>query len=71
MAKENHPLHALAAYLPEGTFVGVADYIKAHKVHLHITRERKTILGNYRNAHRDKNHRITVNGNLNKYSFFA
>lgn len=70
MAKENHPLQALAAYLPDGTFDGVAEYIKAHKVHLHITRERKTILGNYRNAHRDKNHRITVNGNLNKYSFF-
>lgn len=70
MAKENHPLHALAAYLPDGTFEGVAGYIKDYKVHLHITRERKTILGNYRNAHRDKNHRITVNGNLNKYSFF-
>ncbi len=70
MAKQNHPLQALADYLPDGTFEGVADYIKAHKVHLHITRERKTILGNYRNAHRDKNHRISVNGNLNKYSFF-
>ncbi len=70
MAKQNHPLQALAAYLPEGTFEGVTEYIKAHKVHLHITRERKTILGNYRNAHRDKNHRISVNGNLNKYSFF-
>lgn len=70
MAKENHPLQVLADYLPDGTFEGVAEYIKTHKVHLHITRERKTILGNYRNAHRDKNHRISVNGNLNKYSFF-
>ena len=70
MAKENHPLQVLADYLPDGTFEAVAEYIKTHKVHLHITRERKTILGNYRNAHRDKNHRISVNGNLNKYSFF-
>ena len=36
---------------------------------LTITRERKSILGNYRSKVSDKNHRITVNGNLNKYSF--
>lgn len=69
MPKENHPLHALAAYLPEGTFKPVAEYITHYKVHLTITRERKTVLGNYRNAHSNKNHRITVNGNLNPYSF--
>ena len=69
MAKEHHPLHALAEYLPPNTFEPVAHYIKQYNVHLTITRERKTILGNYRNAHRHQNHRITVNGNLNKYSF--
>jgi predicted SprT family Zn-dependent metalloprotease len=55
--------------LPEGAFDSVVDYIIAHKVHLTVTRERSTILGNYRSRHSDKNHRISVNGNLNKYSF--
>src|SRR5665647_100926 len=69
MLKKESPLHQLNPYLPEGSFDGVVAYIVEHKVHLTITRERQTILGNYRHRHLDKNHRITVNGNLNKYSF--
>ncbi len=69
MAKVQHPLQALANYLPPNTFEPVAYYIQHHKVHLIITRERKSILGNYRNAYSNKNHRITVNGNLNRFSF--
>lgn len=69
MAKQESPLHALNAYLPEGSFDGVSEYIIQHKVHLTITRERATVLGDYRNKHLDRNHRISVNGNLNKYSF--
>ncbi len=69
MAKQESPLHQLNAYLPEGAFDGVVEYIVAHKVHLTITRERTTILGDYRNKHLNRNHRISVNGNLNKYSF--
>lgn len=69
MAKQESPLHALKAYLPEGSFDGVEEYILQHKVHLTITRERATVLGDYRNKHLDRNHRISVNGNLNKYSF--
>ncbi|MEO6812929.1 MAG: SprT-like domain-containing protein [Ginsengibacter sp.] len=69
MHRKESPLLVLNNYLPEGTFDSVVDYIVAHKVHLTITRERTTILGNYRSKHSDKNHRISVNGNLNKYSF--
>jgi SprT protein len=69
MPKKESPLQQLNEYLPEGAFDSVVDYIIAHKVHLTVTRERSTILGNYRNRHSDKNHRISVNGNLNKYSF--
>lgn len=69
MAKVHHPLEALAEFLPPNTFEPVAVYIQQYKVHLTITRERKSILGDYRNAHSNKNHRITVNGNLNRYSF--
>lgn len=69
MPKQEAPLTHLNSFLPEGSFEEVAMYLKQYKVHLTITRERQTILGNYRNKVFDKNHRITVNGNLNKYSF--
>ncbi|MGI8581554.1 MAG: SprT-like domain-containing protein [Chitinophagaceae bacterium] len=69
MPKKESPLTALSSFLPEGSFEEVAHYLKYYKVHLTITRERQSILGNYRNKVLDKNHRISVNGNLNKYSF--
>jgi predicted SprT family Zn-dependent metalloprotease len=69
MPKKESPLQQLNDYLPEGAYDSVVDYLIAHKVHLTVTRERSTILGNYRSRHSDKNHRISVNGNLNKYSF--
>ncbi|MDQ2719685.1 MAG: SprT-like domain-containing protein [Bacteroidota bacterium] len=69
MTKQESPLQQLNAYLPDGAFDGVVKYITEHKVHLTITRERTTVLGDYRNKHLNRNHRISVNGNLNKYSF--
>ena len=44
-------------------------YLQHHKVHLTITKQRQSILGDYRHAHLHKKHRISVNGNLNKFSF--
>ena len=69
MPKKESPLHHLSPYLPEGSFEDVAAYLTEFEVHLTVTRERRTVLGDYRNRHSDKNHRISVNGNLNKYSF--
>lgn len=69
MPKQEAPLLQLKTYLPEGSFEDVAYYLQHYKVHLTITRERKSVLGDYRNSFADKNHRISVNGNLNKYSF--
>lgn len=69
MAKQEAPLQQLNAYLPEGSFEAVVYYLQHYKVHLTITRERKSVLGDYRNSFADKNHRISVNGNLNKYAF--
>lgn len=69
MAKEKHPFDALRQYLPDRSFEMVMPLIHHYKVHLTITRERLTKLGDYRNAHSGKNHRISVNGNLNRYSF--
>lgn len=69
MPKQEAPLQQLKTYLPEGSFDDVAHYLLHYKVHLTITRERKSVLGDYRNSIAGKNHRISVNGNLNKYSF--
>ena len=69
MPKVQSPLIGLKEYLPEGSLDAVLHYIVTHKVHLTITRERTTILGNYRNKHANSNHQITVNGNLNPYNF--
>jgi SprT protein len=69
MPKKELPLNGLSAFIPDGCLPQVISYLQQYKVHLTITRERKSILGNYRNKVPDKNHRITVNGNLNKYSF--
>ena len=69
MPANEHPMQALAEFLPEGSFEPVVAYLHQYKVHLTVTRERRSVLGDYRNAGRGKNHRISVNGNLNKYNF--
>jgi hypothetical protein len=69
MSVSEHPMHALASYLPEGSFEKVVHYIHQYKVHLTITKQRKSVLGDYRHAGWGGNHRITVNGNLNAYEF--
>lgn len=69
MPKKEAPLSYLQQFIPEGSASQVMEYLHHYKVHLTITRERKTVLGDYRHAIGGKNHRISVNGNLNKYSF--
>lgn len=69
MPKQEVPFLQLKQYLPEGSFEDVLHYIRHYKVQLTVTRQRETILGDYRHSHLGKGHRISVNGNLNKYSF--
>lgn len=69
MPKKEAPLLQLGSYLPEGSFSAVLHYLQHHKVHLTITRKRQSILGDYRHAVGGRTHRISVNGNLNKYAF--
>lgn len=69
MPKEEVPLLQLRSYLPEGSFEDVQYFLVHYKVHLTVTRKRQTVLGDYRHAHEGKSHRISINGNLNKYSF--
>lgn len=69
MAKEEYPLDYLNNYVPPGAGALVLPLLHNYKVHLTITRERKTVLGDYRHAHHQNAHRISVNGNLNAYAF--
>ena len=69
MAKKEAPLHALQQFIPEGTYETVARYLHEYHIHITVTRARSSILGDYRNAVQGKNHRISVNGNLNPYAF--
>ncbi len=69
MAKKEVPVTHLQTYLPPGTGDAVMAYLHQHKVHLTVSKERKSILGDYRHRTHNANHRISVNGNLNHYSF--
>ncbi len=69
MAAQRFAFDALRNYLPDGSFEMVMPLILDNKVHLVITRERQTKLGDFRHAWSGNNHRITVNGNLNRYAF--
>lgn len=70
MPKKEVPLDFLSRYLPTGTDQQVLSLLQQHRVLLTITRERRTVLGDYRHRTHDQQHRITVNGNLNPYAFW-
>jgi len=69
MPKKEVHIGYLENYLPPGTTDHVLAYLSQFHVHLTITRERDSILGDYRHSTDEKNHRISVNGNLNRFSF--
>jgi hypothetical protein len=69
MPKKEVPTDHLQNYLPPGTAAPVLAYLHQHKVHLTITKQRQSILGDYRHRTHHRNHRISINGNLNSYSF--
>lgn len=71
MAKQEVPLGHLQDYLPAGTMPAVVSFLEKYHVHLTVTRERKTVLGDYRHKTGDHHHRISVNGNLNPWSFLV
>lgn len=62
-------MNLLSGYLPEGTYEKVQKYLVRYKVQLTITRKRNSVLGDYRMPDRTGGHRITINGDLNKYAF--
>jgi len=70
MGKQETSFSFLQQFLPPGTFEQVEPYFSSHVIHLTITHERKSVLGDYRSPAPDKPyHRISINANLNPYSF--
>ena len=69
MPKKEAPIDHLQGFLPPATYEAVLQYLQFYKVHLTVAAERKSILGDYRHRTHFSNHRISVNGNLNKFSF--
>jgi len=69
MPKKEAHISTLQDFLPPKTYEPVLTYLQQYHVHLTVARERKSILGDYRHRTHGKNHRISVNGNLNQYAF--
>lgn len=59
----------LVKYLPEPAVPQIAAWIVEFDFKLKIARDRSTRLGDYTSPQNGMNHVITVNHNLNKYSF--
>jgi SprT protein len=71
MPKKEAHISTLQDYLPPNTYEAVHSYLQQYHVYLTVARERKSILGDYRHRTPAQNHRISVNGNLNKYAFLV
>lgn len=69
MANTRRPLTEIANFLPSGCYEIVIEYLEAYSVQLTVTRKRVTVLGDYRAKQKNLPHRISVNGNLNRYNF--
>jgi len=69
MAKNEAPLGKLQQFLPPNTFEEVLYYLQRYRVELTVTKERRSILGDYRHPIQGRSHRISINGNLNSYAF--
>ena len=69
MPKQEAPLEYLQKFIPAPAAPLILQYLNQYKVHLTVTRERKSVLGDYRHATHFKTHRISINGNLNQYAF--
>jgi len=70
MKKQETSIYLLQRFIPKGAFDHVAPYFQNHTIHLTLTHERKSVLGDYRHPVKDHlYHRISINVNLNPYSF--
>lgn len=68
--KKERPFSELIPFLPPNTYEHVLPYFRQHSIHLTLTPERKSVLGDYRHPTIEAPyHRISVNGSLHPYSF--
>ena len=63
------PLDYLRRFIPPMAVPGILHYLQRYSVHLTITRDRKSVLGDYRHPTHHHTHRISVNSTLNPYAF--
>lgn len=63
-------LTKLENYLPEGALSHVEKWINDQSLNIHITRNRKTKLGDYKYLPTENLHQITINGDLTPEAFF-
>ncbi|MCB0772086.1 MAG: SprT-like domain-containing protein [Flavobacteriales bacterium] len=61
----------LQAHLPRHAWPTVAHWLRRNPVVVRISPPRSTKLGDYRVATRTMGHRISVNGDLNRYAFLV
>jgi SprT protein len=69
MLKKQSLQEGLKPFLPENSLNQVMSWLNGHPVHMRIAKGRATKLGDYRPPQKDKIHRISVNGNLNRFEF--
>jgi SprT protein len=67
--QDNYFRQRLIPYLGEEAAIFIDNYTKNLRFHLKITKERATKFGDYCPPRDNKKQRITINGNLDKYSF--
>ncbi|HYG52233.1 MAG TPA: SprT-like domain-containing protein [Flavobacteriales bacterium] len=60
----------LRPFLPDGVEHDIAYLIIHYKVHFRITKPRESVYGDYTSPILNQPHKITVNGDQNKYAFF-
>lgn len=70
MKKQETALSFLDQFLPRGAFEQIAPFFMTHTIHLTLTHDRRSVLGDYRHPDRESpHHRISINASLNPYSF--
>lgn len=71
MTRVERIANKIGPYIPTGIAPSIAMRIVEYKVIVRITRPRLSKTGDYRPPYKGDTHRISVNGDLNSYSFLV
>jgi predicted SprT family Zn-dependent metalloprotease len=61
----------LKRHLPAAAWPVIVQFLRRHPLQVRISKPRITKLGDFRSATRSQPHRVSVNGDLNKYAFLV